>query len=115
MKSGKLIFNLDKTFSEYKNNINKIQYLSEKPTSSLTAENEEDEDPFEKEFFNSVLENEENILEENKDKLTNARGDEEDQDDVNEIGKISNKKKDVSKILNSYCKKYLVTKTVAYF
>ena len=81
MKSGKVIFNLDKSFSEYKNNINKIQYLSEKPTSSLTAENEEDEDPFEKEFFNSVLENEENIFEENKDELTIARGYEEDQDE----------------------------------
>ena len=47
MKSGKIIFNLNESFSEYKNNENNFQDLCEKPIS--TCENEEDADPFEKE------------------------------------------------------------------
>jgi hypothetical protein len=62
MKSGKIIFNLDQSFSEYKNNKNNFQYLSSKPM--LTRENEE-EDPFEKEFLNSLLAN---IRERNQEK-----------------------------------------------
>ena len=83
MKSGNVIFNLDESISEYKNK-EFFQYLSEQFTSSSISENEEDEDPFEKEFLNSYLENEENILDENEKKLTI----EEDQYDLNKMGKI---------------------------
>ena len=90
MKSGKLIFNLGQSFPEYKNN---FQYLSEKPIS--TIENEKDDDPFEKEFLNSLLENEENslleneenIFEENEEELTDEG--EEDPHNLTENGKIS--------------------------
>jgi phage terminase Nu1 subunit (DNA packaging protein) len=88
VKSAKLIFNLDESFSEYKNNENNFQYLSGNPIS--TSENEEDNDPFETEFLNSLLENEENILEvneENEGELTNES--EEDPHNLTENGKSS--------------------------
>ena len=85
MKSAKLIFNLDESFSEYKNNENNFQYLSGNPIS--TSENEEDNDPFETEFLNSLLENEENILEENEEELEDES--EEDPHNLTENGKIS--------------------------
>ena len=88
MKSAKLIFNLDESFSEYKNNENNFQYLSENPIS--TSENGENDDPFETEFLNSLLENEENILEvneENEGELTNES--EEDPHNLTENGKSS--------------------------
>jgi hypothetical protein len=75
VKSAKSIFNLDESFSEYKNNQNNFQYLSENPIS--TSENGENDDPFETEFLNSLLENEENILEENEEELTVQNGNEE--------------------------------------
>ena len=93
MKSAKSIFNLDESFSEYKNNQNNFQYLSENPIS--TSENGENDDPFETEFLNSLLENEENILEvneenmfeENEGELTNES--EEDPHNLTENGKSS--------------------------
>ena len=93
VKSGKITFNLNESFSEYKINKNNFQYLSEKPIS--TSENEEDDDPFEKEFLNSLLENEENslleneenIFEENEEELTDEG--EEDPHNLTENGKIS--------------------------
>jgi hypothetical protein len=102
VKSGKIIFNLNESFSEYKNNKNNFQYLCEKHIS--TYENKEDADPFKKEFLNNSLlenenifqENEENILQENdenviqdefKEELTNEG--EEDPQDLIDKGKIS--------------------------
>ena len=83
------MFNMNSiSFSEYKNNENDSQFISEKPlSSSFTVESEEDEDPFEKEFLNSLLDNEEGILEENKDEIKNIY--KEDQHDLNKMGKIS--------------------------
>jgi hypothetical protein len=66
VKSAKLIFNLDESFSKYKNNKNNFKYLSEKPIS--TSEND---DPFETEFLKSLLKNRQNILEENEEELIN--------------------------------------------
>ena len=71
MKSGNVIFNLNPPNCEYKNK-EFCQYLSEKSTSFLNSEStEKEEDPFEKEFANSL--SEENILEENHEKLTIGR------------------------------------------
>jgi hypothetical protein len=91
VKSGNLIFNLDESISEYKNK-EFFQYLSEQFTSFSISENKEDEAPLEKEFLNSYLENEENILDENEKKLTIG---EEDQNDLNKMGKIYYKNKDL--------------------
>ena len=108
VKSGKIIFNLNESFSEYKNNENNFQYLCEKPIS--TYENEEDADPFKKEFSNNLLlenenifqENEKNILQENEknilqendenvlqDEFKEELTDEENSHDLIDNGKIS--------------------------
>ena len=50
MKSGKVIFDLDEPFSEYRNK----------------EKEEEEEDPFEIEFLNNLLENEEYVVKENE-------------------------------------------------
>jgi hypothetical protein len=71
VKSGNVIFNLVPPNPEYENK--KIfQYLSEKSTSFLNSEStENEEDPFDRDFANSL--SEENILEENHEKLTIGR------------------------------------------
>ena len=90
MKSGKAIFNVNKPIFEYKNK-EFFQHLSEKYTSSLTAENEEDEHPFEKEFLNAICENEKDtILEENGEELTKRS--EEDQNKISKISSANHKK-----------------------
>ena len=70
MKSGKAIFNIDQDFSEYINN-----------------KNEEDEDPFAREYFNSLLKNEEEF----------TIKDENDQDNFDEIGKILSENRKLNK------------------
>ena len=89
MKSGKVIFNLDESQSEYKNNKEiSFQHFSEKfetfsPSSSIAEEN----DPFEREYLDSLLENQQDISENSENELTS--GVEEEQYDLHEMGKIS--------------------------
>ena len=89
MKTGKVIFNLDESFPEYieknKNGHNLFDEKFQKFTLSSTVEDKKDEDPFKKEYLNSLLKNEEDILEKNEE-LTS--GCEENQDNLQEMGKI---------------------------
>ena len=71
MKSGKAIFNIDQDFSEYVNN----------------NKNEEDEDPFAREYWNNLLKNEEEFTIKDKN----------DQDDLEEIGKFSSENRKLNK------------------
>ena len=58
VKSGKLIYNLDRSFSEYVNEKNSFELFGELENTlnkGIAVDEEDLEDPYEKEFFNSTL------------------------------------------------------------
>jgi hypothetical protein len=79
-----VIFNLNESVSKYKNK-EFFHYLS-----SLTAENEKDENLFASEFLTSLLENENDIPTENEEEELTSKH-EEDQDKMSKISSTKHK------------------------